>query len=198
VSARLDGGAGVRERVDELGARLARFADRAAGFARARLLLHGARLGRRVWVGGPLRFTSEGEVVIGDQVNLCGGIIPSELRCGAGGRLEIGDACIFNYGAFIDARASIRIGRRCSFGSFVHIADATGGPRGAHGRSGPIVIGDDVWIAHGAVIEPGVTIGAGSVVSAGSVVVADVPAGSLAIGNPARSMSLKLVGGEGR
>lgn len=172
----------------ELGARLVRLADRAIGFARARMVLRGAKLGRRVWVGGPLRFESAGEVSIGDHVNLCGGIIPSEIRCGPGGRLEIGEACIFNYGVHVDARTAIRIGRRCSFGSLVHLAD----------RNGPITIGDDVWIAHGAVIEPGVTIGQGSVVSAGSVVVADVPAGSLAMGNPARSMSLKLVGGERR
>lgn len=185
----------------ELAARLTRLADRALGFARARVLLRGATLGRRVWVGGALRFESQGEVVFGDNVNLCGGIIPSEIRCGEGGRLEIGEACIFNYGVVIDARASIRIGRRCSFGSLVHLADTargTGNPQGALGRNGPITIGDDVWIAHGAVIEPGVTIGAGSVVSAGSVVVADVPPGSLAMGNPARSMSLKLVGGAGR
>lgn len=184
-----------------LGARVARLADRAVGFARARVLLRGAKLGRRVWVGGALRFTSEGEVVLGDNVNLCGGIIPSEIRCGEGGRLEIGEACIFNYGVVIDARASIRIGRRCSFGSLVHLADTSRGmrnPPGPLGGNGPITIGDDVWIAHGAVIEPGVTIGDGSVVSAGSVVVADVPAGSLAMGNPARSMSLKLVGAVGR
>jgi maltose O-acetyltransferase len=179
-------------------ARLGRLADRALGFARARVLLRGAKLGRRVWVGGALRFTSQGEVVLGDNVNLCGGIIPSEIRCGEGARLEIGEACIFNYGVFIDARASIRIGRRCSFGSLVHLADTSPHAPGTQGRNGPITIGDDVWIAHGAVIEPGVTIGAGSVVSAGSVVVADVPAGSLAMGNPARSMSLKLVAGAGR
>ena len=69
------------------------------------------------------------------------------------------------------------------FGSLVRVTD-----RG----QGPVVIGDDVWIAHGAVIEPGVTIGSGSVVAAGSVVSRDVPPGSLAIGNPARCMSLSL------
>jgi maltose O-acetyltransferase len=48
----------------------------------------------------------------------------------------------------------------------------------------PIVIGDDVWLAHGVIVEPGVTIGAGSVVSAGSVVRRDIPPRSLAAGNP--------------
>jgi maltose O-acetyltransferase len=58
--------------------------------------------------------------------------------------------------------------------------------------SKPITLGDDVWVAHGAVIAPGVTIGTGSVVSAGSVVVTDVPPNRLAVGNPARAVPLDV------
>ncbi|MEO7690486.1 MAG: sugar O-acetyltransferase [Sphingomonas sp.] len=50
----------------------------------------------------------------------------------------------------------------------------------------PIVIERNVWIAAGATIIGGVTIGENSVVAAGSVVTRDVPANSLAGGNPAR------------
>ncbi|HSA83690.1 MAG TPA: acyltransferase, partial [Patescibacteria group bacterium] len=39
----------------------------------------------------------------------------------------------------------------------------------------PIVIEDNVWIASGAIILPGVTIGEGSVVGAGAVVTKNVP-----------------------
>ena len=38
----------------------------------------------------------------------------------------------------------------------------------------PIMIMDNIWIASGAMILPGVTIGEGAVVTAGSVVVKDV------------------------
>lgn len=65
------------------------------------------------------------------------------------------------------------------FGALVHIDDLVpGGPS-------PISIGDDVWIAHGAIVGPGVTIGNNAVVGAGSVVLSDAPAFSLAVGNPA-------------
>ena len=50
----------------------------------------------------------------------------------------------------------------------------------------PIVIGDDCWIAANVVVCGGVTIGRGCVIGAGSVVTRDIPAGSLAAGNPCR------------
>lgn len=50
----------------------------------------------------------------------------------------------------------------------------------------PITIEDDCWIAANVVVCGGVTIGRGSVVGAGSVVTRDIPAGSLAAGNPCR------------
>lgn len=49
----------------------------------------------------------------------------------------------------------------------------------------PVVIGDNVWIGAGAVINPGVRIGENAVVEAGAVVVNDVEADTLVAGNPA-------------
>jgi maltose O-acetyltransferase len=50
----------------------------------------------------------------------------------------------------------------------------------------PITIGDQAWLGAGAIVLPGVTIGAGAVIGAGSVVTRDVPAHTLAFGNPCR------------
>ena len=50
----------------------------------------------------------------------------------------------------------------------------------------PISIKDDVWIATGAYVLPGVTIGEGAVVGAGSVVTKDVEPWSVVAGNPAK------------
>lgn len=50
----------------------------------------------------------------------------------------------------------------------------------------PIVIGDNVWIGFDVVILKGVSIGEGAIVGARSVVTHDIPAWTVAAGNPAR------------
>ena len=52
--------------------------------------------------------------------------------------------------------------------------------------TGPIVIGDDVWIGMRVMIFKGVSIGNGAVVAAGSVVTKDVPPMSVVAGNPSQ------------
>lgn len=47
-------------------------------------------------------------------------------------------------------------------------------------------IGDDVWLGAGVVVTAGVTIEDGCIVGAGAVVTKDLPAGSIAVGVPAR------------
>lgn len=157
---------------------------RGVGIVRAHVLFRGAEIGVRVNATGHVRAVVGGRVSIGDHVQFLGGMIPSQVTCRPGGQLVIGSHCGFNYGVVIDARESIRIGQRCLFGSMTCLRDSE------MTRTGPIVIEDDVWVAHGAYVEPGVRIGAGSVVSAGSVVTSDVPPDSIAIGNPAESFPL--------
>ena len=50
----------------------------------------------------------------------------------------------------------------------------------------PITIGDNVWLGGGVIVLAGVTIGQDTVVGAGAVVTRDLPAGVVAVGNPAR------------
>ena len=50
------------------------------------------------------------------------------------------------------------------------------------------VVGNDVWIGHGAIILAGVQIGDGAVIAAGSVVTKDVPSCEIWAGNPARKI----------
>lgn len=51
---------------------------------------------------------------------------------------------------------------------------------------GSVKIGNDVWIGFGATILSGVSIGNGAVIGARAVVAKDIPAYSIAVGNPAR------------
>lgn len=51
---------------------------------------------------------------------------------------------------------------------------------------GDTVIGNDVWIGENAVILPGVKIGDGVIIGKNSVVGSDLPAYTVAVGNPAR------------
>ncbi len=157
---------------------------------RARALLRSCKLGRQLHATGYVRVENEGRIDLGDGVTFMGGAIPTELVCGPGATVSVGSKTFINHGCSIEAHASIRIGRGCMFARLVRVCD-----RGANGIA-PVVIGDDVWLAHGAIIEPGVRIGDGSVVAAGSVVTREVPPATLAIGNPARCMSLRLLSGE--
>lgn len=50
----------------------------------------------------------------------------------------------------------------------------------------PIKIGNGCLLGGGVIVLPGVTIGDGCVIGAGSVVTKDIPANSLAVGNPCR------------
>ena len=56
----------------------------------------------------------------------------------------------------------------------------------SEGKSAPIIIHDNVWIASRAMILKGVTIGEGAVISAGAVVTKDVPPYTMVGGVPAK------------
>ncbi|GAB1575764.1 DapH/DapD/GlmU-related protein [Bordetella petrii] len=55
-------------------------------------------------------------------------------------------------------------------------------------RGDRIVIGNDVWIGHGAIVLPGVEIGDGAVLAAGAVVSRDVAPYTIVAGVPARKI----------
>lgn len=97
--------------------------------------------------------------------------------------------CNFNFTAVDDAE--IFVGDGTMFGPNVTVATA-GHPidpalrEKCYQYNINVRIGKNCWIGAGAVILPGVTIGDNSVIGAGSVVTKDIPANSVAVGNPCR------------
>jgi len=108
-----------------------------------------------------------------------------------GSLVRIGEATFINHGAYlmdgggITIGSHVQIGPNCGMYTAQHPIDAAERRTGAE-RALPIVVEDDVWIGGDVTILSGVTIGASSIVGAGSVVTKDVPAGSIAVGNPCR------------
>lgn len=106
-----------------------------------------------------------------------------------GTHIEIGDGSYINFNCNFVDDTSIVIGKKVLFGPGVTIA-TTSHPIHPDYRdymyAKPVYIEDNCWIGAGAIIGPGVTIGKNSVIGAGSVVTKDIPADSVAVGNPCR------------
>jgi acetyltransferase-like isoleucine patch superfamily enzyme len=172
--------------------RLAALARSASGYAMGWWQFCGCKTSGRVFAGGRVVVENQGVVRIGRGSAFNGGMVPTRMTSHPGAELAIGERSVLNYGVTLEAFVSVRIGARCFVGSWVVVRDREGEV------TAPIEIGDDVWLAHGVVVAPGVRIGDGAVVSAGSVVTRDVPPRSLAAGNPARFVGLDLVPGGGK
>lgn len=120
-----------------------------------------------------------------------GAHVRAPLRVDYGSQLHIGEGTFVNFHLIALDVAEIRIGRHCQLGPNIQLLTPIHPLELEPRRQGweaaePITIGDDVWIGGGVTVLPGVSIGDGAVIGAGSVVTKDVPARSLAVGNPAR------------
>nr|WP_281368092.1 DapH/DapD/GlmU-related protein [Helcobacillus massiliensis] len=71
-------------------------------------------------------------------------------------------------------------------GVFINSGDHDRRDRSQVRPTGPITIGDGVFLGQRVIVLGGVTIGAGATVGAGAVVTRDVPAGAVVAGVPAR------------
>ena len=100
----------------------------------------------------------------------------------------IGEDTIIGYRAFLDGRASLKIGHHVDIASEVMIYNSEHdiNSQDFHATLAPVEIGDYVFIGPRAIILPGVKIGQGAVIAAGAVVTKDVPDFAIVGGIPAK------------
>lgn len=128
------------------------------------------------------------------------------------GRVTVGDGTFINSGTMVISRSSIAIGKSVTiaWGCVIYdhdshslfyqdriadhdqqMKDLAQGNMLAHKNwmsvsSKPITIHDHVWLGFDVLVLKGVTIGEGAVIGARSVVTKDIPAWTVAAGNPAK------------
>ncbi len=120
-------------------------------------------------------------------------IIHSPLYCDFGFNIHIGENFASNFNLTILDEAEVRNGDNVFIGPNVTLCTITHDLRHAERNAGimkalPIVIEDNAWLACNVTVLPGVTIGHGAVIGAGSVVTHDIPADTLALGSPCKSV----------
>jgi maltose O-acetyltransferase len=120
-----------------------------------------------------------------------GAEIRPPFRCDYGHQIRFGARSFANFGLVALDVAPIMIGEDVQIGPGVQLLTPTHpldpSPRRDKWEAAePITIGDNVWLGGGVIVCPGVSIGADTVVGAGSVLTRDLPAGVVAVGNPAR------------
>lgn len=163
------------------------------GALASRLLYRRAfgRLGTGSVIVAPRILRGVNAIFIGDHVAVYPG---AWLQCeSGGGPLHIGDGTYLGHDVHLHADAPVRIGARCVLADGVFIA-STDHDRADLARSrptGPITIGDDVFIGQRAIVLGGVTIGDGATIGAGAVVTRDVSAGTVVAGVPARPLDAR-------
>jgi maltose O-acetyltransferase len=118
-------------------------------------------------------------------------LIEPPFRCDYGYNIFAGENFYVNYNCVMLDCAKVTIGNNVFLAPNVNIFTA-GHPINASKRNAeweyafPVTIGNDVWIGGNTIINPGVIIGDNVVIGSGGVVTKDIPANSVAAGNPCK------------
>lgn len=120
----------------------------------------------------------------------------AKIKTGFDGKIIIGKNVYIEDSVYISAHENIKIGDETMIAANSYIVDFNHKYPLSKSKklllsekgydSKPIRIGKYVWIGANVVILPGVAIGDNSVIGAGAVVTKNIPANSIAVGNPAK------------
>lgn len=155
----------------------------------ARYFQDGITLGARVRFekGAMLSATDGSAIRIGSRVSL-GRMTRVVARHG---KVSIGDDVFIGDGSVIVSLAKIDIGEGTQLAEYVVIRDqdhdVTSRPLiTGRFKAMPVVIGRDCWLGAKVTVLKGSRIGDGAVIGAHSLVRGEIPANTLAVGNPAK------------
>jgi acetyltransferase-like isoleucine patch superfamily enzyme len=140
-----------------------------------------ARLEDLCVVRGCLRVEPQGHLRIGSFVYVGDGVIVSAQQ-----EVEIGEATLIAHGVMVFDNDSHPLNASAREVQFRHMLGVRDRSAPVEVASAPVRIGRRCWIGMNSLVMKGVTIGDNTVVASGSVVTADLPAGMVAAGNPAR------------
>lgn len=136
-----------------------------------------------------------GSIVIGNDVEIGA---RTTLAASSGATLVLADGVFIGAGCTIGATGSVSIGRESLIAELVsirdHDHDPSYPPRGGPMLQEDVAVGARVWIGAKASIVRGGAVGDDAVVGAHALVNRHVPAGTLAVGVPARIIRRDLRG----
>lgn len=151
-------------------------------------LMHRCSVGSNVIVKPFFSYSSQIKIILKQ-----GAFIKNNVIIQGSGLLELGENSYISSYCVIGVNEKIIIGKNVMIADSVSLRDTNHKfdrhdiPMIKQGiETSPIIIEDDVWIAHGAVITKGVTIGTGSIVAANAVVTKNVVPYSIVGGVPAK------------
>ncbi|WP_279362441.1 CatB-related O-acetyltransferase [Xanthomonas sacchari] len=107
-------------------------------------------------------------------------------------RIQIGAFCSIAEGVIIFGGGEHRSDWITTYPLRIAFGSPGAGQDGLPHTKGPTIIGNDVWIGHGAMVLSGVTVGDGACIGAGAVVSKDVPPYAIVAGNPARLVRMRF------
>ncbi|PRY63219.1 acetyltransferase-like isoleucine patch superfamily enzyme [Knoellia remsis] len=143
-------------------------------------------IGRGSVVVAPRVLRGVDRISIGDGVAVYAGAwLAAE---GPDASVTIGDRTYLGHDVHVHSIDPVTIGSDCVLadGVFVASTDHGRGDRSATHGTGPITIGDGVFLGQRAVVLGGVTVGNGATVGAHAVVTRDVAPGEVVVGVPAK------------
>jgi serine acetyltransferase len=155
-----------------------------------------ASFGERSIVVPPARIENPSQITVGAGVLIHehAWLLVRSASQSVPAELTIGDRTVVNRFAKLVCFGSISIGAGAILGDRVYISDVEYEPGSDDVHPdhrplttpAPVVLEAGVALGVGVIVKPGVTIGERAYIGAGSIVTRDVPAHSLAVGQPAR------------